>query len=240
MPDALFADPRLARLYDIFEGDRTDLAVYLRLARELGARSVLDVGCGTGCFAILAAAMGLGVSGVDPAQASLDVARGKPGAEQVHWHCGELADAPLARHDLAVLTGNVAQVFLDDAEWQATLRSIRERLHPGGHLVYETRRPEDRAWERWQQQPFEASHTVEQVGLVRLRRVVTGVELPFVSFRHVFGFPDGSEFSADSTLRFRGDGESRMFLEQNGFRVLEVREAPDHRGRELVYLAVAE
>ena len=65
----------------------------------------------------------------------------------MHWHCGELADAPLARHDLAVLTGNVAQVFLDDAEWQATLRSIRERLHPGGHLVYETRRPEDRAWE---------------------------------------------------------------------------------------------
>lgn len=53
MPDPIFADPRLAPLYDAFDGERDDLAAYLDLADELGAHSVLDVGCGTGSLAIL-------------------------------------------------------------------------------------------------------------------------------------------------------------------------------------------
>jgi ubiquinone/menaquinone biosynthesis C-methylase UbiE len=48
MPDAHFADPRLARIYDPLEGDRRDLDAYVAMAAEFGARSVLDVGCGTG------------------------------------------------------------------------------------------------------------------------------------------------------------------------------------------------
>src|SRR5690606_18258147 len=51
MPDAVFAHPRLARLYDVFDGDRGDLDVYEALIDELAARSVLDVGCGTGSLA---------------------------------------------------------------------------------------------------------------------------------------------------------------------------------------------
>src|SRR5690606_18579703 len=38
-PDAAFADPRLARLYDVFDDDRDDLEVYAALAVELGARA---------------------------------------------------------------------------------------------------------------------------------------------------------------------------------------------------------
>jgi hypothetical protein len=44
MPDALFDDPRLARLYDPLDPDRSDLDVYAAMAAEFGARSVLDVG----------------------------------------------------------------------------------------------------------------------------------------------------------------------------------------------------
>ncbi len=46
--DALFAVPRLARIYDVWEGQRIDLPHYLAIVAELGACSVLDVGCGTG------------------------------------------------------------------------------------------------------------------------------------------------------------------------------------------------
>jgi hypothetical protein len=42
----------------------------------------------------------------------------------------------------------VAQVFLDDAEWATTLRAIHTALRPGGHLAFESRNPDDRAWER--------------------------------------------------------------------------------------------
>jgi hypothetical protein len=48
MPDAAFAEPRLAQIYDPMDPDRRDLDVYAAIAEEFGARSVLDVGCGTG------------------------------------------------------------------------------------------------------------------------------------------------------------------------------------------------
>ena len=80
MADAAFADPRLAEIYDPLDPDRSDLDVYAAMAQEFGARSVLDVGCGTGTLACLLAARGLEVIAVDPAAASLDVARRKPGA----------------------------------------------------------------------------------------------------------------------------------------------------------------
>ena len=47
--------PRLVRVYDTIEGDRRDLEVYVAVAAELGARSVLDIGCGTGTFACMLA-----------------------------------------------------------------------------------------------------------------------------------------------------------------------------------------
>ena len=47
------------------------------------------------------------------------------------------------------MTANVAQVFLTDGEWAATLRAIRGSLRPGGWLVFETRDPARRAWGEW-------------------------------------------------------------------------------------------
>ena len=85
MPDALFAEPRLAAIYDALEGERPDLEAYAALVDALGARSVLDIGCGTGTFACLLASRGLEVTGADPAAASLDVARRKPGADWARW-----------------------------------------------------------------------------------------------------------------------------------------------------------
>ena len=149
MADALFSEPRLAELYDPLDPDRRDLDVYVAMAAEFGAESVVDIGCGTGTLACLLAQRGLTVTGVDPAAASLAVARRKPGADRVTWlHSGGTAVPPLGA-DLATMTGNVAQVFVTDADWAQVLQAIGAALCPHGYLVFETRRPERRAWEEW-------------------------------------------------------------------------------------------
>ena len=67
MADNHFEHPRLAAIYDTLDGDRCDLEVYADIAHQLGARQILDVGCGTGTFALVLAERGLGMIGVDPA-----------------------------------------------------------------------------------------------------------------------------------------------------------------------------
>jgi SAM-dependent methyltransferase len=124
MPDAIFADRRLVPLYDLFDGDRGDLAAYHSIVDELGASLVLDVGCGTGSLAIVLARHGHKVIGVDPAEASLDVARAKDGARRVRWIHGDAMAIPTLDADLATMTGNVAQVFLTDDDWARTLQNI--------------------------------------------------------------------------------------------------------------------
>ncbi|SDG11309.1 Methyltransferase domain-containing protein [Lentzea fradiae] len=229
MPDALFADPRLARLYDAFDGPRDDLDLYLAIVAELGARSVLDVGCGTGVFGALLADRGITVVGVDPALASLELARAK--SSEVTWLHGDATTLPPLQVDLATMTANVAQVFLGE-DWEATLGGVREALRPGGHLVFESRRVEARAWEGW------AETTSRVVDGVHERREMLGVDLPFVSFRHTYRFADGTEVASDSTLRFRSRAEIEASLVACGFEVADVRDAPDRPGREDVFVAV--
>src|SRR5580698_9142199 len=146
VPDALFADPRLAAIYDAFDGDRDDLDAYVAIADELGAVRVLDVGCGTGSLAVRLAATGRVVTGADPAEASLATARAKDPGGRVTWVRAGAAAVPEVGADLAVMTGNVAQVFLADEDWAGALEAIGRALRPGGHLVFETRRPERRGW----------------------------------------------------------------------------------------------
>ena len=121
MPDRLFADRRLAAVYDPLDPDRSDLDAYAAVATELGARTVLDLGCGTGTFAVLLAGQGFDVTGVDPAAASIDVARAKPGADRVRWVVGEIDAVADLRFDLVTMTGNVAQVFVTVEAWRGML-----------------------------------------------------------------------------------------------------------------------
>lgn len=85
VPDAIFAHPRLAPVYDAVDGPRDDLPAYAGIADELGAHRVLDAGCGTGSLAILLAGTGRAVIAADPATASLEVAKSKNTNAAVTW-----------------------------------------------------------------------------------------------------------------------------------------------------------
>jgi SAM-dependent methyltransferase len=238
MADALFEEPRLAGVYDPLDPDRGDLVVYVAIAEEFGARSVLDIGCGTGIFACLLAGCGADVVGADPADASLEVARAKPGAERVRWLRCDAAGLPPLQVELATMTGNVAQVFLTDAEWDAALRSARAALRPGGRLVFETRDPAAQAWREWNRAGSLSRAVVAGVGAVESWCEVTGIRGDLVSFRSIFTFEeDSATLTSESTLRFRQRDEVADSLMAAGFIVDDLRDAPDRPGRELVFVA---
>ena len=238
MPDAIFAHPRLAPVYDAFDGSREDLRAYLAIVDELGAQRVLDVGCGTGCLALLLAERGRTVIGVDPAEASLEVARAKDPRARIRWLHGDASTVGAVHADLAVMTGNVAQVFVSDEDWTRTLRGIHTALRPGGHLVFEIRRPDRRIWSDWAADPEHQVLEVPGFGAVERRFELTEVRLPIVRFRYTYRFmADGAVVVSESTLRFRDRDELESDLTAEGYRVLDVRDAPDRPGREFVFLA---
>ncbi|HEX5729149.1 class I SAM-dependent methyltransferase [Microbacterium sp.] len=237
MPDAIFADPRLARLYDLFESERRDLDAYLSIAAEFGAHRVLDVGCGTGVFALMLADRGHEVVGVDPAAASVDVARAKPGAGRIRFLVGDASTLPPLRVDLATMTGNVAQVFLTDADWMATLRGIHGALRPGGRLVFESRDPARRVWEDWIRDWSPVRLEIDGLGVVESWAEVTRVNGASVTFEGAVTLPDGTVVPTSSTLRFRERDELETTLADAGFTVDEVRQAADRPGLEFVFVA---
>jgi SAM-dependent methyltransferase len=149
----------------------------------------------------------------------------------VRWLNGEASALPRLGADLAVMTGNVAQVFLGDDEWARVLRSVHQALRPGGFFVFETRRPRRRDWETWA-----GDGTPQRRGDVESSFQLTDVSPPYVSFRSSFRFADGTTLTSDSTLRFRDEPEIRAALAGAGFEVLDVRDAPDRPGLEFVFV----
>jgi len=236
-PDPGFADPRLAATYDVFEGERDDLGHYEAIVAELGAHDVLDLGCGTGELACRLARRGLAATGVDPAAASVDIARRKHGADAVSWIVGTIDDAT-GPFDIVTMTGNVAQVFVGDDDWADVLVGAARALRPRGLLVFETRDPARRAWEDWTPEATRATADLPNGDRAETWCTVTDVDLPLVSFRYATVFAsDGARLVSDSTLRFRSRPELDASLDLAGFDVIEVRDAPDRPGREWVYLA---
>jgi len=239
MADPIFEHPRLAAIYDAIDPDRSDLDVYVAITDELGARRVLDIGCGTGTFALLLADRGLEVTGLDPAGGSLDVARAKPNSERVRWICGDAKALPALQVDLATMTGNVAQAIVDPSDWDGTLRGIYNVLRPGGHLVFETRDPARRAWQEWNRAASHKITEIDGVGAVESWVDVINVIGPLITFRWTGVFAsDGQVLTSDSTLRFRERAEVEATLVAHGYVVEEVRGAPDRPGSEFVFFAL--
>lgn len=237
LADAGFEDPRLADLYDLFEGERSDLDPYLAMADAFGADQVVDLGCGTGTLACRLAGQGKDVVGVDPSCAMLAVARRKEHADRVRWLKGTATTLPPHQADLLFMTGNVAQVFLTDTEWLATLRACRAAVRPGGRIVFETRDPAKESWRDWTREQTEQRIQVPGTGIVDNWIELGEVRLPRVSFRDTVVFQaEGLTLTSASTLRFRTAAELTRAVERAGLCVEDIRDAPDRPSREFVFI----
>lgn len=220
--DQHYVDPRLVDLYDRDNPRGADTDFYLRLAADLDARRILDLGCGTGLLTRELAVDGRDVLGVDPAPAMLAVARQQPGADCVRWVEGDSSALGTPEADLVVMTGNVAQIFLDDLEWAVTLRDISAALRSGGHFAFECRNPEDRTWERWNH-----GATCERIdsphGPMERWLEVVNVENGRVRFNgHNVFIATGEVVVVSSELRFRSRAALCASLTTAGFTIERV------------------
>ena len=208
-----YALPQLAQRYDADTQGRSDLPFYLALVRELTPASVADVGAGTGLFCSLLAGSDarLAITGVEPQQTMLDVARRQPLADRVRWIHGTAADLPPASFDLVFMTGHVAQYFLDDAAWAEVLQRIVRSLVPGGRVVFEVRNAAAEAWRHWNDdEPRPVAG-----GSVRQSTTLAGDLATHVD-EWILG---GRTFTTRETLRFPDDAAILLGLDAAGLAI---------------------
>lgn len=220
--DLHYVDPRLVELYDRDNPRGVDTDFYLALATEINAHRIVDFGCGTGLLTCELADEGRQIIGIDPSIAMLAIARRKPGAERIQWIDGDLSALGEREADLAIMTGNVAQVFLDDDEWAATLHALHATIRSGGYLAFESRNPLARAWEKWiREDTFEQIDT--PFGLMECWLELVDAENGKVQFvAHNVFTSTGEDVVVRSELRFRHKAELVTSLIKAGFTIEQV------------------
>lgn len=113
-----------------------------RLIREhrIKLRSVLDLGCGTGSFAIRMALRGLRVTGLDASEAALQVARRKARRSMaaVEWICGDMRSFVIdQRFDLVTSVFNSVNHLLCARDLNAMFTAVSRVLVPDGYFIFD-------------------------------------------------------------------------------------------------------
>lgn len=218
-PDRFFNEARLARLYDAIceTAGREDYDFYL--PHIMASGDVLDIGCGTGTLLEEARAAGHTgrLTGIDPAEGMMEIARAKPG---IDWVCGFLeAQDWEDRFDLAVMTGHAFQVLIEDEVIAAFLAAVHTALKPGGRFAFETRNPGARAWESWTGNKAKTISVDNQTYTDR-RDLIRPFDGETITFTHTFSSPQWPEPQVStSTLRFLSAGALNTALAEAGFSV---------------------
>jgi SAM-dependent methyltransferase len=213
-----FSHPLLVAAYDTINSLGDDNEFYCQLVAKLSAKTIIDLGCGTGLLTCELSSRGFEMIGIEPSGAMLGVARAKPFADRVQWIEGSYEKLEGHRVDLVLLTSHVAQFFLDQKEWQKMLSAAYRALSPGGHIIFDSRPPVFPPYQTWptKESPRRVLHP--SLGAIDWYYALLGINANRVRYQLHFHFTDTDErvISTDELI-FRTREELTGNLESAGF-----------------------
>lgn len=221
-----FYDPRLVAVYNTVCALGDEKQFYIKLAKDLSVKTIVDLGCGTGLLTIELAKLGYQVIGVEPSSLMLDVAKKNSEGLEIKWVQGDASSLKEFNVDLVIMTGHVAQFHIENEQWQNTLKSIYKSLKSGGYLAFESRNPAVQPWNNknqekntdWYAPNFHRTFNDPQEGEIEYRAKLIEVDGQKVTSEGYYLFTKaGEELTSKNTLIFRTREELERSLKNAGF-----------------------
>ncbi|MFA7302263.1 MAG: methyltransferase domain-containing protein [Candidatus Paceibacterota bacterium] len=218
-----FSDPRLVALYDKLNPFGDDSEFFCKQAERLSAKTIIDLGCGTGLLTCELAKRGYQLTGIEPSAAMLEVAQSKPYADQIKWIQGSFEQMRGLQADMILMTSHVAQFFLEDKEWQEMLKVAHQALKPNGHLVFDIRRLTSPPFPGWPSEESRRKFENIAAGPVEWWFKLLNIEDKRVRYElHYFFVHSNEEVVSVNELAFRSQEEITQALNDAGFKVESV------------------
>ena len=194
------------------------------LAQKQNAK-ILDVCCGTGIVTIPLAEAGFDICGIDISPEML--AHAKTKATHLDNATFLLSNALDFTHrkkfDLAIMTGNAFQAFLDERDVFKVLRNINNHLNNDGYFVFGTRLLEgydislDQDFEFWEKYKDASGNLVRFMGMKR--QFDSKRNILYWDMKRVYS--DGKEIHSAIEVKFLLYDEMLALIERAGFELEE-------------------
>ncbi|MGC4087327.1 MAG: class I SAM-dependent methyltransferase [Polyangiaceae bacterium] len=230
-----------SRYYDLLYKNKdyaSEVAYVERLIQRhgAGAKSILDLGCGTGRHAHLLARKGYAVTGVDRSEEMLVTAKASPHVDTEpvqqgvapEFLQGDLRETRLGREfDVVVSLFHVMSYQTSNADLQAAFSTIREHLRPGGVFMFDcwygpavlTQRPQVRI-QRLEDEHIAVTRLAEPV----MRPTENVVDVNYQIFIQDKGSGRTEQLSETHTMRYLFAPEVTLLCESAGLKLLGLSE----------------
>lgn len=226
-----FYDPRLVAVYNTVCALGDEKEFYIKLAKDLAVKTIVDLGCGTGLLTIELAKQGFKMIGIEPSKPMLEVAQKNSEGLDIKWIEGGATSLQEFNADLVIMTGHVAQFHLENEQWLNALKSIYKSLKPGGYLAFESRNPAVQPWNNpnqekntdWYAPNFHKTFKDPKEGEIEYRAKLIEVDGRKVTSEGYYLFTKtGEELTSKNTLIFRTREEIEQSLKDAGFSIESV------------------
>ena len=208
---------RMAGVYDSFYGS-VDVGLRMDVLEELAAGGrALELGIGTGSFALPLAARGVDVHGIDVSEAMVEQLRAKEGGASVPVTVGDFADVEVdGTFSLVFVINNTLFMLTEQEEQIRCFENVAARLDESGVFLVDAFVPDVTRFDRGQ----EVRARLPDLETVRLDVSTHDPMKQLVDFRHVL-LSEGGIQMYPAQLRYIWPTEMDLMARLAGLRLRE-------------------